>query len=121
MIEMVSGEGERVPFSYPLHPTGSAEDGLTRVGKMTKRSVRPRADLVDHALLAYHDIIGTAGLGGRREPPGYGCMRVINGSQYFWTLALEDKIPPARPRAWSSTRRRPWRRSMISSTWCAAR
>ena len=51
------------------------------------------ADLVDHALLVYYDIIGTAGLGGRREPPGYGCMRVINGSQYFWTLALEDKIP----------------------------
>ena len=48
---------------------------------------------MDHALLVYYDIIGTAGLGGRREPPGYGCMRVINGSQYFWTLALEDKIP----------------------------
>ena len=40
MTGMVSGEGERVPFSYPLDPTGSAEDWLTRVEKMTKRSVR---------------------------------------------------------------------------------
>ena len=40
MTEMVSGDGERVPFSYPLHPTGSAEDWVTRVEKMTKRSVR---------------------------------------------------------------------------------
>ena len=40
MTEMVSGDGERVPFSYPLHPTSSAEDWVTRVEKMTKRSVR---------------------------------------------------------------------------------
>ena len=56
MTEMVSGDGERVPFSYPLHPTGSAEDWVTRVEKMTKRSVREQIRLVDHALLVYYDM-----------------------------------------------------------------
>jgi dynein heavy chain len=53
MTEMVSGEGERVPFTYPLYPKGNVEDWLTQVEKMMKRSVREQ---MDHALQVYYDM-----------------------------------------------------------------
>ena len=88
MTSMTSGEGEVVEFASPLYPKGNVEDWLTQVETMMQRSVRLA---MKNALESYYDTARTQWV---KDHPA---MCVINGSQYFWTLELEDKITNAGP------------------------
>ena len=83
MTQMISGEGEVVDFASPLYPKGNVEDWLTQVEIMMQRSVRLA---MKNALESYYDCPRTEWV--KNHP----AMCVINGSQYFWTLELEEKI-----------------------------
>ena len=83
MTQMHSPEGEVVDFASKLYPKGNVEDWLTQVEIMMQRSVRLA---MSNALEAYYE---SARADWVRE---HAAMCVINGSQYFWTLELEDKI-----------------------------
>lgn len=83
MVEMISGEGEHVAFESKLYPKGNVEDWLTQVERMMQRSVRLA---MENAIKAYYQ---SARADWVKE---HAAMCVINGSQYFWTLELEEKI-----------------------------
>ena len=51
---MHSGEGEKVPFSERLYPTGNVEDWLLEVERVMKSSLK---DILFDALQAYHEVI----------------------------------------------------------------
>lgn len=50
---MHSGEGEVVPFSQKLYPTGNVEDWLCEVERVMKESLR---DTLYRALLEYPEV-----------------------------------------------------------------
>jgi len=51
--EMHSGEGETVPFTEKLYPTGNVEDWLCEVERVMKGSLR---EILSQALDAYVDV-----------------------------------------------------------------
>ena len=50
---MFSGEGECVPFSNSLYPTGNVEDWLLEVENTMRGSLR---EILNRALLVYHEV-----------------------------------------------------------------
>ena len=83
MVEMISGEGEQVAFADKLYPKGNVEDWLTQVERMMQRSVRLA---MENSIKAYYQSARADWV------TEHAAMCVINGSQYFWTLELEEKI-----------------------------
>ena len=55
---MHSGEGEIVPFSEQLYPTGNVEDWLCEVERVMKGSLR---EILDQALQAYAEVSDAKG------------------------------------------------------------
>ena len=51
---MFSGEGECVPFSNKLYPTGNVEDWLLEVENTMRGSLR---EILNRALLAYAEVL----------------------------------------------------------------
>ena len=51
---MFSGEGECVPFSNNLYPTGNVEDWLLEVENTMRGSLR---EILNRALLAYAEVL----------------------------------------------------------------
>jgi len=50
---MISGEGERVPFSEALYPDGNVEDWLLRVERVMRESLRT---ILSDALQDYNEV-----------------------------------------------------------------
>ncbi|XP_066927305.1 dynein axonemal heavy chain 1-like isoform X2 [Clytia hemisphaerica] len=81
--EMHSGEGEIVPFSEQLYPTGNVEDWLCEVERVMKGSLR---EILEQALQAYAEAERTEWV---LQWPG---QIVIAGCQTYWTTEVSEAL-----------------------------